>query len=687
MLGCNERREAENLLKLLHASEDMRRRFNAEDEQITAALGMEASAEEALLRWYLTLVLEMEQYRLSGCYSLCFSSARRVRRHPYDLLARLPVTDAETEQAEIPEELLTGLAAEEREDVRRKYARLLRIAPMRALFERLSGLTAPLRQKTLAEPDVVRKRLLGLLKDAGWRRPIPAQEEYGRATLDVADNHFSIIDRLIENHRKPLSEKETVALPAAQLSRTGSASVHLTAAIVSCTLPPDALTKEEALSDFVAIPGGHTALGLYGEGTPESFFQSVQEDQQAKGQHERIIHTRRYCRFQLVRFSQRDVRALRRVQADMSQSCESVGVPQVPEAPADWYAVAQRIHDLPAAEASLGEQKADRLCLPDNGGNAAFRTLEKHFAFQRDSMKKTNKADAPPVMTALLRDFFAGVSLTDAKLAQAMRALAEVLAAYFAAGPCIHAEKGAAVKPIAYASKTWAQAAMTLVLAYLCREKGLELRWKPGTMPEPVAALLTGNAAQCRAFQSFCCHKQPEGAAMMLFTRQAAGVGEYCLLLGSCPRYMDGPLNDWFAGEGAGDGFAPGRFRDYCLCGTVRHVFRDTNVAPDKPVPFRFAPTPRIIAVDKAFQLVCLFFLMEKAKAARCELVREPLAPEQSVLRCGAVCASVMEVCGQFLALSDAARAAFLDRVKQTCLTIRVSGVLDNPDEIWIHTP
>lgn len=270
MLGFNEYQEALNLWELLQASKGWVEEFNSVPETARTSPGGEKWTEDEAadreLALYLRLALQMEQRRLSGRYALRFAAADEAQRHPYELLSRLNVQDGETEAyAFTPEQLplLEGLSDDEQQRLGVIYLRLMHIRPMRILFERLSQLAHAVRQELKGEtPAQKRSRLLRVTQAQPWRRKIAPRMEGGSVrgpSLDVVDNGFSILDRIMDNWDRPLRRDSCVALPDTLLKETDSPELLLTTAMMHRVHTGE--EKPRGMS-FHAIPGGHMALGV-----------------------------------------------------------------------------------------------------------------------------------------------------------------------------------------------------------------------------------------------------------------------------------------------------------------------------------------------------------------------------------------------------------------------------------------
>lgn len=321
MIGYNEQQEALNLLELLRDSRRLLLLFNADNQQIAQAMGIgllhPQALRQALLQWYGALAGEVQQRRVSGKYALCFSDASQVQRKPYDLLARLEPQAWELEEAELDEALLQGLSADEKTRARRLYHRLLCIQPLRMLLERLMPLVL-LMEKGAAGWE---EKALQIIGSERFRAPIPlTMERASGQRLDLRDNDFTILDRLMDNWDQPLAGKLDFLMPAEAFSYTACARSLMTAAIVSRMDMPDAQGRQQ----YQAFPGGHIALGVYdGQNRPDRFFRAVQKAQGKSGK--RLLRVHGYARTQLVQLSDAAAGCFGDAAADAFRSCDDGG--------------------------------------------------------------------------------------------------------------------------------------------------------------------------------------------------------------------------------------------------------------------------------------------------------------------------------------------------------------------------
>lgn len=392
MIGYNEKQEALKLWSLLQSSQLMLKEFNASPAEIASACGVEDAADEealqaARVRWYAWLALRVRAWRRSGEYALCFAYAQKAQRQPYDLLARLEVQDVEREAYEqiVPKlsrkeggalsageakalqgttqkdeptfevdgfrvlrmVYLQGLTAQE--DIGRArilYDRLLRILPMRELMERLSSLlkalesVAPLDENAKAKDVWLEKDVMSVLDklvtDSFCRSIAPTQERASGAALNVDGNDFTILDRLMDNWDKSLSDDGEFTLPMDAVRRVGFMPSLLTAGIVRKVARANAAAaeaKQSSARQFVAIPGGHTMLGVYDNAdrsAPEKFFEVVSKDQALKGK--RLMRIKPYMGLQLMQLDDETEKLMSREGgADETFRAEDQGGRQVAE--------------------------------------------------------------------------------------------------------------------------------------------------------------------------------------------------------------------------------------------------------------------------------------------------------------------------------------------------------------------
>lgn len=651
MLGYNERQEAENLLTLLKRAADMLPAFNAQDWQIASAMGINpmdgAALAGGLLTWYLNLALWEEQERCSGCYSLCFTSAREAQAHPYNLLARLPLKAWETLEADVPEVLFAGLTEPEKREKKRLYLRLLRVEPMRALLARLYELARTARGcagKTEAE---ICQLLLEKICDPRWRSPIPMLMEREKgASLDLNDNEFTILDRMIDNHNRPLREDVTVSVPGWLLENTTSAPALLTAAIAYRT---DADPQKRGCVQYRALPGGHTALGLYGEGTLDNLFRNACQDQNSR-QGKRILHVRHYSRFQLVQLTQQARTGLQEAEG-LGENC-CVPPPMVqPEA--DWRSSLMKLLALavPAAQEAAWVKMSDGravLRVPDNGGNGAYRALavaasRRKEAAETEKKAKRNVSNSDYTLTEALLNFFRGRDITQEQRVQAMENLHAVVAAVFATRKIPIKLSSEHVRGISNSSGSWELRALKLLLSWFSLEKLLTLQCELGSIPpelEACLASLRDDEKTCDDFRRYCCDAELESKCIYVYARYSPVVTPqgrgHELLINALPTPGDSPLRQWLESNGTDQPAFPGEeFARLCRHGLMRHLYRQWNVGKDDEAPFRLVPgTAMTQAPDKCFHLACAAFLLQRG-LTKAKLEKDCKEPVNSCLCAG----------------------------------------------------
>lgn len=698
MRGHHELLEAENLFELLERSRNMRVRFNASDEEILQRLNIPSDAkkarrDDACLGWYLSLALEMEACRLSGRYALCFSDAKRARRHPYDLMARLPLRPHETVAADVPACFLTGLDEAEALEVRCKYTRMLYIQPMRELFERLSELAAAVRAKK-ATPKEIRRNALEIIRGKNWRKPLPEKEEYGRQTLDLADNNFSIIDRLIEMHRVPLRSQEKLLVPKGMLRRSDSAAVHIAAAVASSPLRGNVLPKDADMTDFAAPAGGHMAMGLYGEGAVSTLFSQVLADQKKRASGSRIIQTRRYCRYQLMRFSVEDLRKLHDAKScGMAAAAAAIAAIPASEPTGDWQAVAEQLRSLEAAQALPVERCDEGLYLTDNGGNGAYRSLKAYFdAIRMAKQRAAEEETADP--DDILRKFLADEALGDHGQERAISRLREVLAECFREKLLIDLRNGQTVEAVLKDSDNYRFRVGVLALAYMCCTGGCAMTLSAEELPaeaERFVAQLRDDLSFRKGFRAFSVAPAAGDAQLQLYTcieerREPEGQAASVLHAEKVLRRKSEALDGWFAADGTGGGFDTAAFTEYCRRGLLRFRFRRKNVAL-RPAPFQVKPPHVFTEEDKALQLVLAMFMLRRT-LTHCEM-QIPLSGTSDATVTDATdrAEAVMQLCRELCELPEIDRNRMIAKVKKRCLSILAGTKPDDAEEVFLLYP
>lgn len=700
MLGYNERQEAENLLILLQRAGDVLPVFNARDGQIAALMGIcpqdGAALADALLTWYLNLALWEERERCSGCYSLCFTSEKEAQAHPYNLLARLPLKASETMMADVPEALFTGLDAPERQAKKRLYLRLLRVEPMRRLLARLYELARMARDCAGRTEAEIRQRLLEKIGSLRWRSPIPLLMERDKGTsLDLNDNEFTILDRMIDNHNRPLREEPTVSLPGWLMESTTSAPALLTAAIAYRT---DADPQKRGCVQYRALPGGHTALGLYGEGTLDNLFRNACRDQNSR-QGKRIFHVRHYSRFRLVQLTQRTRTGLMTAEGAGVSGC--LPPPIVPPE-RDWRDALAKLQALeaPAPHEAAWVKLPDGqavLRVPDNGGNGAYRALTAAVSRRKAAAKTEKKAqrnvsNSEYGLTEALLNFFRGRAVTPEQRVQAMENLHAVVAAVFAAGKIPAKLSSEQVRAISNSSGAWELRALRLLLSWFSLEKLRVLRCELGQIPPELEACLCrlrNEENTCEAFRRYCCDAELERKCIYVYARYTPVVTPqgrgHELLMNALPTLGDTPLRRWLESNGTEmPAFAGTEFARLCRHGLMRHLYRQWNVGKDDESPFRLVPgTAMTQAPDKCFHLACAAFLLQRA-IPKAKLEKNCEDPAGSCLRAGNERVPFVEVIErmsaftpeEWLSLSGQARRIRLRIIKGSCDEVSISDAV-----------
>lgn len=700
MLGYNERQEAENLLTLLQRAGDLLPAFNAQDWQIATAMGISpqdgAALADGLLTWYLNLSLWEERERRSGCYSLCFTSPKEAQTHPYNLLARLPLRDGETQEADVPETLFTGLDEPQRREKKRLYLRLLRVEPMRLLLARLHELARTAHVCAGRPADEMRQALLEKVCDVRWRTPIPPLMEREKGTsLDLNDNEFTILDRMIDNHGRPLREEAMVSVPGWLLENTTSAPALLTAAI-ACRTDED--PQKRGCVQYRALPGGHTALGLYGEGTLDNLFRNACRDQNGR-QGKRILHVRHYNRYQLVQLTRQAAVGL--AEAAL-QGASGYMPPPMGQPEPTWQDALQKLLTLesPAAHAAEWTRTPDGRALlqvPDNGGNGAYRALlaavsQRRAAAESAEKAKRNVSSSAHTLTDALLTFFRGREMAQEQRVLAMENLHAVAAAVFAARKIPAKLSSEQVRGISNSSGSWELRALRLLLSWFSLERLRALPCELGSIPPELEACLQrlrDDEAFCADFRSYCCDAELEKRCIYVYARYSPVVTPqgrgHELLMNALPTPGDSPLRQWLESNGTeAPAFAGEEFARLCRHGLMRHLYRQWNVGKDDESAFRLVPgTAMTQAPDKCFHLACLCFLLRRG-IRRAKLEKDCENPENSCLLAGNERVPFVDIIegmsgftsGEWLALSGQAREVRLRIMKGSCDDVSMAACM-----------
>lgn len=688
MLGYNERQEAENLLTLLRRAGDMLPAFNAQDRQIASILGISpmdgVALADGLLTWYLNLALWEERERRSGCYSLCFSSPREAQTHPYNLLSRLELKEWETQEADVSEALFTGLNESERREKRRLYLRLLRVEPMRLLLARLYEL-ARVARTCAGRPDAeIRQALLEKICDSRWRAPIPSTLEREKGvSLVLNDNEFTILDRMIDNHRRPLREDALVSVPGWLLENTISAPALLTAAIACGT---DEDPQKRGCVQYRALPGGHTALGLYGEGALDNLFRSACRDQTAR-QGKRILHVRHYNRFQLVQLTRQAAEGM--AEDHVRGVCRCMPLP-LAQPEKDWQGALQKLLALesPAVQMAEWTKTADGravLRVQDNGGNGAYRALlaavdQRKEAAELAERAKQNVSNSAHILTDALLAFFRGREMTQEQRVQAMENLHAMIADVFAARKIPAKLSSEQARGISNSSSSWELRALRLLLSWFSFERLRTLQCELGSIPLELEACLLrlrDDENFCADFRRYCCDAELENRCIYVYARYSPVVTPrgrgHELLMTALPTPGGSLLRRWLESNGTEEPtFTGDEFARLCSQGLMRHLYRQWNVGKDDEAAFRLVPgTAMTQAPDKCFHLACLCFLLRRG-ICNAEMEKNREKPEDSCLLAGNERVSFVDIIegmsgfapSEWLALSERAREVRLQIMK-----------------------
>lgn len=631
MIAFNERLEAANLLRLLKESRSRLEDFNADDERIARASGVDhadpVAAAQARLAWYLRLALWAEERRLSGCCSLVFSRMDRVQRAPYDLLACYPLTASEKERADVPLSLFAGLNERARDRELRLYHRLLCITPMRRLLERLCELARLVRKHGAeAEP------LLKLTGDSRWRQPILMTEERRSGqSLSLRDNDFTIIDRLMANHGRTLRRSRVVRIPRPLLGHAEQPESLLLAAIAGSL---DRTEERGSCTRYRMIPGGHVRLDVYRSGASEDFLERARTDQEKRA--ERLVYIRPYagCRLiQLPRGIAGRIPCERRRRLQWRGAVRPgvrwrVCVPQEPKYLADaalsaldWQALCSCILSLSEPEAPAAAEGAT-LCLRDNGGNAAYRMLRRAMAEDTVPAAKPRKEAQPMDSERCMFEFFRGAELSPAHLERAMAELRRHTALLFAADELPDKYSSDPARPITNFRAGWQARAIKLLLAYAAGERLIADERLPGRIPATVDAALTGLACDETARQRFhaliSALENGRDTKLLVNVRYCSTGKRKLFLCYATPLRDDAALKSWVA-SGGGDptGLSAEELAAACAFGLRRHLFMQTGVTTPAGRGFRLAVNTRGVPkeADLLFRLLVIHGALRLAQA------------------------------------------------------------------------
>lgn len=559
MIGYNERQEAENLLALLLESREKLARFNA---ACAAPTEDEASRLRALTGSFLPLAAWAEAAQQSGRYALCFSPADKVQRAPYDLLARLPLTEAETGALEGHDELFAGLDEAETQRMRRLYHRLLCIQPLRTLLERLLSLAA-LAHKKYDAARLLREQLK-LTGSAAWRAEIPLyQERRSGTSLQLQDHDFTIIDRLIDNRGKTLREDRGFALPVALMERTACPETLMTAAIAHRT------GAGRDRQPYHAIPGGHTALGVYGGGTPETFFDEAAKDQQRR--RNPVLRMRSYGRMRLVQVDEAAAAQLSKTRYD-------------------------------AAKAALPMEQRKLFGAEDDGGRRILPQLEGELRL-RYALSDED----------CMSSFFKGEEQLEIQRVKAMRGLRAMAEQFFAEAelpqnfnnddPALFINVG---------KKKLCQRAVRMLIAHAAGGRMLREPCGNGQLPQSLHQLLDALEETPERRSTFLQDVRSMGgyATKLNVRYDALGDGTRCMLAVRSPAMDVSPLEAWLREDAAtAPDFTMQQLSAMCLYGLLRFLYYGQEVGTGaKAGGFSLAvSTGARRAPDVYFQLLCLW--------------------------------------------------------------------------------
>lgn len=620
MIGYNERQEAENLLELLLASREKLNAFNAPDD--------DSASDDALLARYLPLAAWAVQARDSGAYALCFTPADKVQRMPYDLLARLPLRESETGVFEGPDALFAGLDTAENLRMRRLYHRLLGILPMRTLLERLLTLAA-LEGRRYDAPRLKQERLR-LLRDPAWRAAIPlCQERRSGTKLQLQDHDFTILDRLIDNRGKTLREDAGFALPVAMMERTACPPALMTAAI--------ALRQNGGETPaYQALPCGHTALGVYGTGTPESFFDEALRDQQRRSRP--VLRVRAYGQLRLMQVDGEAAQLLRKTRYDAAKSA------------------------LPMEERKL-------FGAADDGGRHILPQLSLELQARYELSDE-----------ACMCAFFKGEEQVEIQRLKAMRGLRAMAEAFFAQAelpknfnnddPALFINVG---------KKKLAQRAARLLIAHGAKDRLLMEGCPDGKIPPTLAALLDELEGSPQRRSAFLQDIRSMGESRTkLNVRYEGSAGTRMMLAVRSPQTDLTSIENWLQEGGtAVPAFTPKELTASCTYGLQRFLYYGQEVGTGaKQGDFSLsASTGARRAPDVCFQLLCLWCAAQSGGTAT--LHPHSAGPEKTFLRLRNGDVPFVELLAEAktpFAFTPAAMAAFVPQLPGLRLKITRQG-------------
>jgi len=585
VIGYNERQEAENLLALLLESREKLTAFNA----ACAASDDEEARQCALTGCFLPLADWAEAAMNSGRYALCFTPADKVQRAPYDLLARLPLTEAETGALEGRDELFVGLDVQEAQRMRRLYYRLMCIQPLRTLLERLLALAALAHRKY----DAVRLRQeqLRLTGNAAWRAEIPlCQDRRSGTTLQLQDHDFTIIDRLIDNRGRTLREDRGFALPVALMERTACPQTLMTAAIAH------RISGNQEKQPYCAVPGGHTALGVYATGTPEAFFDEAAKDQQRR--RNPVLRMRAYGRLRLVQVDDTAAVQLGKTRYD-------------------------------AARAALPMEQRKLFGAEDDGGRHILPQLESELRLRHELSDEE-----------CMSRFFKGEEQLEMQRVKAMRGLRAMAEDFFREpelpknfnndDPALFINVG---------RKKLRQRAVRMLIAHQAAVRMLREPFGGGQMPQSLRQLLDALEQSPESRSAFLQDVRSMGgyATKLNVRYENLPDGTRCMLVVRSPAMDVSGLEAWLREGGSTVlDFTPQALKVMCLYGLQRFLYYGQEVGTGaKAGEFSLAvSTGARRAPDVYFQLLCLWCAVRLGDGTAF-LQPELHQPEISLLKTG----------------------------------------------------
>lgn len=617
MIGFNQKQEAMRLWEILWESRAMIADFNCTDDQIAAACGEAAAKKDQVLRWYAALAFRVSRWALSGRYALCFHKADKVQRQPYDLLACLevqpqeqaafdeamrgwqePETDAAAPEPTLAAggfrvlrpEYLAGLPEHHWPRARILYDRLLRIQPMRMLLARLMPLAevledtaAPADRQELQLSVRVRKAVKEIVGAKGFRSPIPAwQERRSGAALDLQGNNFTILDRLMDNWDRKLDDNEQFVLPVATIQTARHMPSLLTAAIVHRL---SANRSSGSRPQYVAIPGGHTLLGIYDKtdrSAPEKFFRNVTQTQTIRPR--RLMRVRPYAGVQLLQVSD-DMRTL--------------------------------MEKTPYCESDVGRPVAERpnvFCAKDEGGREVARLLEAE-------VRERELLDGKACLKAFVKDD----PVSDAQMLRVITELRGVSEEFFRQKK-VPEKAVSEIGSVTNASGNIRWKAMGRLMAYAARERMLFLPCPDQSVPPEITELLRAleeDGAQRAGFLAFASSLAQQPVKLNMRFDGAARDRVLCVLCTPESRFVR--LIAWLEEADACQregrlpqlrepDFTASELSEFSMYGLWKFIYSGTGMTRGVK-PFSLKAEKAVTAQDVCFRLVCLWFRMLRCSA------------------------------------------------------------------------